>query len=264
MCTVTFIPVRNGYHLGMNRDERTSRPLASLPEVYARDAIESIYPWDLEGGTWVGVNSVGNAFTLLNWNDTEVLQAKVHSRGSVIPALIGASNTQAAHSTLCNLDLQGILPFTLVGFFVEQEAAVMWRWDQRSLQSELVPWKMRQWCSSSLSDAQASLQRGKAFAMAACESGGGSRDWLRRLHSSHAPGDRPFSTCVHRGGVQTVSYTELTCTGRRVKCKYVVGSPCQVAGMTHCVSIPRIPVLGQLQAWKERPTRGSFRLSVVP
>src|SRR6185437_562395 len=113
MCTVTFIPDRNGYRVAMNRDERTSRPIAILPAVYEQGAIESIYPRDFEGGTWIGVNSIGNGFVLLNWNDTEALHSKVRSRGSVIPALIGSNDTHAAQSILCSLNLRGILPFTL-------------------------------------------------------------------------------------------------------------------------------------------------------
>jgi len=49
MCTVTFIPHREGYLLGMNRDERKSRPIASPPAVFEHRGIDSIYPLDTEG-----------------------------------------------------------------------------------------------------------------------------------------------------------------------------------------------------------------------
>ena len=243
MCTVTFSPNRNGYRIGMNRDERTVRPVASLPAVYEQGGIESIYPRDSEGGTWIGVNSVGNAFALLNWNDTEALQAKVHSRGSVIPAIIGSADSHVAQSTLFSLNLRGTLPFTLLGFFPQEEVLLAWRWNQGSVQGELLPWKLRQWCSSSLSDAQAALRRGESLALALREGDTGSREWFRKLHGSHEPGDRAFSTCVHRGDVETVSYTELTCMDRCVECEYVVGSPCQVGATAHSVMMPRTTVL---------------------
>lgn len=242
MCTVTFIPGGDGYRIGMNRDERTSRPGASLPAVFEQGSIGSIYPRDVEGGTWIGVNSVGNGFALLNWNDIPTLHAKLRTRGSVIPAVIGSTDPADAQSSLCSLNLQGILPFTLLGFFPKEKVVLVWRWNQGSLQSEVVPWKMRQWCSSSLSDAQASQRRGISLALASRESDTGSSAWLRRLHGSHMPRDRAFSTCVHRGNVETVSYTELTCTDRHIKCEYVVGSPCRVGAVVHCVSIPRTPV----------------------
>jgi hypothetical protein len=77
-------------------------------------------------------------------------------------------------------------------------------------------------------DAQAEQRRGTTLALALRESDTGSQRWLRKLHGSRVPGDRAFSTCVHREDVETVSYTELTCTDRRVECEYVVGSPCAV------------------------------------
>lgn len=243
MCTVTFIPNRNGYRIGMNRDERTVRPVASLPAVYEQGSIESIYPRDFEGGTWIGVNSVGNAFALLNWNDTEALEAKVHSRGSAVPAIIGSADSHVAQSTLFSLNLRGILPFTLLGFFPQEEELLVWRWNQRSLQSEFVSWQMRQWCSSSLSDSQASVRRGEVLALALRTRDTDSREWFRKLHGSHLPGDPAFSICVHRGDVETVSYTELTCTDRHVECEYVGGSPCQVGATAHSVMMPRTTVL---------------------
>jgi transport and Golgi organization protein 2 len=242
MCTVTFIPHREGYRLGMNRDERTSRAIASPPAVFRHRGIDSIYPRDAEGGTWIAANGWGIAFTLLNWNDTEALQAKVHSRGSVIPVLIDSTDSQAAQFALCKFRLEGVLPFTLLGFFPDEEVLLLWRWNQNSLESEFISWELRQWCSSSLSDTQASQRRGTTLALALRESDTGSRRWLRKLHGSHVPGDRPFSTCVHRGDVETVSYSELTCTDRRVECDYVVGSPCAVGASAHRVSITRSPL----------------------
>ncbi len=239
MCTVTFIPHREGYRLAMNRDERTSRAIASPPAVFQHRGIVSIYPRDAEGGTWIAANGWGIAFALLNWNDTETLHAKVHSRGSVIPALIDATDSQAAQFALCNLSLEGILPFTLLGLFPEEEALLLWRWNQSSLESQSISWELRQWCSSSLSDAQAAQRRGTTFALALRKSDTGSQRWLRTLHGSHVPGDRAFSTCVHRGDIETVSYTELTCTDRRVECEYVVGSPCAVGASAYYLSVTR-------------------------
>jgi hypothetical protein len=239
MCTVTFIPQREGYRLGMNRDERTSRAIASLPAVFKHRGVESIYPHDAEGGTWIAANGWGNAFTLLNWNDTETLHAKAHSRGSLIPALIHSSDSRAAQFTFHNFNLEGVLPFTLLGFFPEEELVLAWRWNQSWVASQSISWEMHQWCSSSLSDAQASIRRGQALALALRERDTGSRLWFRKLHGSHVPGDRAFSACVHRGDVETVSYAELNCTYRRVECEYIVGSPCQVGASVHGVSITR-------------------------
>ena len=43
MCTLTFIPDRNGYMLAMNRDERISRGISDPPAVTQHGGIEAVY-----------------------------------------------------------------------------------------------------------------------------------------------------------------------------------------------------------------------------
>ncbi|MFZ4796904.1 MAG: NRDE family protein [Bacteroidia bacterium] len=63
MCTVTFLPVNNGYILTSSRDEKTSRPSALFPQKYIVNNEQLFYPKDnLAGGTWV-LTSINN-FTL--------------------------------------------------------------------------------------------------------------------------------------------------------------------------------------------------------
>ena len=240
MCTLTFIPDRNGYMLAMNRDERISRGISDPPAVTQHGGIEAVYPRDIEGGTWIAVSGRGTVFALLNWNDIPVLHNKTRSRGSLIPTLISCVSSHGAHAMFKHLELQGILPFRLVGIFPDEEEVSEWRWDQASLECERFAWRPRQWCSSSLSDRNASRCRRAAYARDQEEADAGSIEWLRRLHASHDPGHGPFSTCVHRQDVQTVSYTEIICTPEEVRCNYLAGSPCQSEGTEHSVSIGRI------------------------
>src|SRR5437870_8664227 len=183
MCTVTFIPHREGYLLAMNRDERITRGQATPPTVVEVGCVQVLYPRDIQGGTWIAASSRGIAFALLNWNDARVVQPKTYSRGCVIPALIGRSSVRNADATLKRFDLQGILPFKLVGFFPPEKQIAEWRWDQDSLIRESFAWDSRQWCSSSLSDAQATMRRGLAHAGAQQEGPVNSVTWLRRLHA---------------------------------------------------------------------------------
>ncbi len=242
MCTVTFIPRREGYSLAMNRDERIVRGEALPPAVFEHgkvSAICAIYPRDIEGGTWIGGSAHGVSFALLNWNGPGLMHRKTRSRGSLIPTLISADSSQDVHVTLSQMDLQGILPFRLVGVFPTEEGVWEWRWDQSSLECERLPWSPRQWCSSSLSDSKASLIRRTAFDQFMHEVDVGSVAWMRRLHASHDPGHGPFSVCVHRGDVKTVSYTEMICTPTQVRCNYFPGSPCRSDQLEHSVSTCR-------------------------
>ena len=71
------------------------------------------------------------------------------------------------------------------------------------------------------------LVRGKTFQRAVRQHSAGSQDWLRRLHRSHSPKAGPFSTCMHRADAATVSYTEVTVSGREALIRYHAGAPCQ-------------------------------------
>ena len=239
MCTVTFIPNRNGYLLAMNRDEKITRGQATPPTVVEIGPGRALYPRDVQGGTWIAASSRGIAFALLNWNDAGVVQPKTRSRGCVVPALIGCSSVRNADATLERFDLRGILPFRLVGFFPSEKRVAEWRWDQDSLIRDRFAWDSQQWCSSSLSDAQARMRRGLAHARAQREGDVSSVTWLRRMHASHDQENPPFSICVHRQDVETVSYTELHCTPHHVQCRYRVGSPCGPKAGLHSVVIRR-------------------------
>nr|HTB35218.1 NRDE family protein [bacterium] len=71
MCTVSFLRLRQGYSLMMNRDESPLRP---APETLAQPVLDGpggprrvLYPVDpSSGGTWIGVSERGPGFCLLN------------------------------------------------------------------------------------------------------------------------------------------------------------------------------------------------------
>ncbi len=239
MCTVTFVPRSEGYLIAMNRDERITRGPATLPTVVEIGPVRALYPRDVQGGTWIAASSRGIAFALLNWNDGGVVQPKTRSRGCVIPALMGCGSIRNADATLKRLEFRGILPFRLVGFFPSENHIAEWRWNQDSLIRDRFTWDSQQWYSSSLSDAEATMRRSLAHARAQHEDDVNSLIWLRRLHASHDQENPPFSICVHRQDVETVSYTELLCTPRHVQCHYRGGNPCGRKAGIHSVAIRR-------------------------
>ena len=228
MCTLSVITRDDGYYLAMNRDERLTRGSATPPALVNLAEKTAIYPRDGAGGTWVAANSYGIALALLNWNDVPQPNGeKVRSRGEVIPAMIPFSTYDKIHAALERLDLQGIWPFRLLGVFPAEKLTNEWRWNQRSLESQPHEWKPQHWFSSSLSDERAAAQRGADCQSAWKESDAGSVPWLRRLHASHANGPGPFSVCVHRENVKTLSYAEITCAFPKIECVYAEGSPCE-------------------------------------
>ena len=240
MCTLSVVTHDSGYYLAMNRDELVSRGAAAPPAQFDLGKTRAIYPRDIAGGTWIAANSHGVAFALLNWNDVPQSGAsKQRSRGCVIPNLIRLNPSHEVTAALPHLDLKGIMPFRLVGVFPAEMRMWEWRWNHEKLESEPHDWERRHWFSSGLSDEQAARQRSAVCQSSWNEEGAGSLPWLRRLHSSHVHGPGPFSLCVHREKVTTLSYTEFICTPEKVECNYFTGSPCTMRGIDSSVEIAR-------------------------
>jgi hypothetical protein len=227
MCTLTFVPTKEGYIAGMNRDEKLIRPQAIPPKYVDLPGTVAIYPRESSGGTWIGCNSHGNLLALLNWNDVgQQLDGRYpRSRGVLIPELIGGNDLVDTHARYAQLDLNGILPFRLIGAFLKESVIAEWSWDGLRRQEFKYAWGKRYWFSSSISDALALRERGLACEKAEKD---GSREpvsWVRSLHQSHDPVPGPFSICVHRKEAATVSYTEVRCDDG-IFMRYRSGSPC--------------------------------------
>ena len=229
MCTLSVLPRTEGYILGMNRDERSARPMESPPEIFTAGECNAIYPRDHVRGTWVGANDRGISFALLNWNDVVPrggLPTAAQSRGTIIPAVLQSRSMHQVRSVLRALWLDGTPPFRLFGIFPVEQCIREWRWDTARLISLEHLWQAHHEFSSSLSDRKAEELRGAVCREAADHGLPGSVPWLRALHSSHANGPGGFSICVHRETVRTLSYTEIICSAEALHLTYFPGSPC--------------------------------------
>jgi hypothetical protein len=228
MCTLTVVAREDAYLMAMNRDEKIARGAGMPPEIYEFDATRAIYPNDGDGGTWIAANDCGITLALLNWNDITPPDAAVkkRSRGRVIPALIDSRSLWDLHAVFSVSNFTGMLPFRLVGVFPYEREIWEWRWDSTQLEFQVHEWKTRHWFSSSLSDDRAESLRGLACRDALHESDAGSVPWLRRLHASHVGGAGPFSLCVHREDVKTLSYSEVVVSPEHVQMGHFRGSPC--------------------------------------
>jgi hypothetical protein len=230
MCTVSVITGDDQYLLGMNRDEKLSRGKADGPVATERGQVRMLFPRDVEGGTWIAVNEYGNGFALLNWHapvDERPASAKSQSRGHVIPHVASAGSLlEEVEQSLTPEFFEGMLPFRLIGVFPKETRLVEWRWNLHALEAMPYDWAPRHWFSSGLSDQSAEENRGGVCAQAWLEESAGSVEWLRRLHASHGNGPGPFSVCVHRESVGTLSYTEIDYRAGKSRLTYIEGSPC--------------------------------------
>ncbi len=235
MCTVTFIARKGGYCLGMNRDEKLSRPIGLPPKQSKMNGCTVISPSEPGGGTWIAVNEHGATLALINWYSiTARVGRKNVSRGEVVNSLSAVNSPEVANAFLDKLPLNRINPFRLIGIFPVTGEIVEWRWNLKQLVRKHHRWKTQQWISSGFDEPTAQRVRSKTFQRARRQHSASNLDWLRRLHRSHSPNAGPFSTCMHRADAATVSYTEVAVSSRKATMRYLAGTPCQNAESNTC------------------------------
>lgn len=241
MCTLSFVPTKDGYYAAMNRDERLARGAALSPSTFRANDFLVVYPFEEGGGTWIACNQRKLTLALLNWNlPASQTPTKQRSRGTLIPLLIGNSDLDGVTRSLSQLTLDGLLPFRLVGISQSHRQICEWRWNAISLAVLSSPWKPRHWFSSGTSDEMAESIRGEACRVAWQEPDAGSLPWLRTLHSSHGLAAGPFSVCAHRPDAGTVSYSEIAFAANRATFRYVDGPPCRNPASSFTLTIPGV------------------------
>lgn len=233
MCTVTFWPNRNGYVLGMNRDEARSRPAGLRPFRLAVANKTVLHPGEVRGGTWISLNEGGNSFALVNWyavrHDTP---APVTSRGEVILAIRALELATEVHHRLLVLALPAIRPFRLIGVFPSLSEIHEWCWNGNQLARVNHDWEPMQWISSGWDEPGAQKSRSAIFERHRTLPDAGTISWLRRLHSSHEDESGPYSTCMHRDDAATVSYTEINVHETHGVMRYSAGPLCEGRPLT--------------------------------
>ena len=228
MCTVSFIARKNGYALGMNRDEKLARVPGLPPKLVTIRGRKILCPSEPGGGTWIALNDSGVTFALINWYSVaRRVQRKAVSRGHVVRQASAARNVEEALQILSRRPLERTNPFRLIAVFPATKQTFEWRWDLRKLVCERHPWRAEQWISSGYDEPTAQRIRSATFRQACQQASCGSIQWLRRLHRSHTPHKGPFSTCMHRDDAATVSYAEVSVLNSVGTLRYCPKAPCQ-------------------------------------
>ncbi len=227
MCTITFLARRNGYALGVNRDEKLTRVAALPPSRLLLGGRTILCPSEPNGGTWIGVNDAGATLALINWYSVpERVAGKAVSRGEVVRSALRADSSIRVDQTLGELSLDRVNPFRLIGVFPASRTVAEWRWNLCRLERLEHRWEANTWISSGFDEPGAQQTRGKTFGEALRQSSSGRLEWLRRLHRSHNPECGAYSTCMHRDDAATVSYTEVKVARYAAAMRYAPGAPC--------------------------------------
>ena len=125
MCSVSFVPLEDGFILTSNRDEKIGR-LTYEPQLYFENNALLLYPKDANaGGTWIVAKENNTCIVLLN-GAFENHQKKAQyrkSRGLILKEIITAEDPFFHFS---KMNLKDIEPFTLIIFFKATLTDVKW------------------------------------------------------------------------------------------------------------------------------------------
>lgn len=122
MCTVTIVPIDNGYRVMHSRDElRTRSPEQAPAWRMLGNGLRACWPTDTDaGGTWVAIREDGFYLGLLNLNASEDQldpdrPERTHiSRGQLIPMLMERDGVEDAIEFLADKNLRGMKPWRLL------------------------------------------------------------------------------------------------------------------------------------------------------
>ena len=164
MCTVTFIARKRGYCLGMNRDEKLTRPTGLPPKKRNVNGCAVLCPSEPGGGTWITLNESGTCFALINWYSiAQRVDRNPVSRGEVVNSVSAVVLPDLADAVLAKLPLNQINPFRLIGIFPAYGEITEWCWDLKQLVRKNHQWKTQQWISSGFDEPTAQRIRSRTL-----------------------------------------------------------------------------------------------------
>jgi hypothetical protein len=221
MCTVTYIPGKDGVFLTSNRDEKSWREPAIPPKAYTFETGLIVFPKDaFAGGTWIAAHENGNAVVFLNGafeSHTSTPPYK-KSRGIVLLDLI---NSHSPYNSFHSANLNNIEPFTAI--VVDQGHLFECRWDGSVKHPQTInPDEPHIWSSSTLYEGPIRDKRKRWFKEWLAKTPETTLDDILNFHRFTGDGDRHNDLMMNRDGkVGTVSITSLQLLGQKISMHYL-------------------------------------------
>jgi hypothetical protein len=216
MCTVTIVPLDDGYRLMCNRDEQHSRPAALPPRRLSAGGHEATMPIDPQGGgSWIAVADGGVAVAMLNRMPRRAPAADqtFRSRGEIVASLAWVRGLAQITAALERIDPAAYRAFQLVAVAGRELVAATSDGADidivtRELQKPVI------FTSSSLGDSSAERMRAPLFQAMVVHAD----DQLagqRAFHAHRWPRCGAFSVAMCRDDARTVSRSTIDVRGGR-------------------------------------------------
>lgn len=232
MCTLSYLPLDNGFFLVNSRDESPLRAAALQPQILEIDGKKILCPVDTAGnGTWIGANESGRIACLMNGAFRAHIRRSQYrmSRGKITLGFLSAGD---ADDYFNGIGLDGIEPFTII--IIEPDKIRVFRWNEIDKYREYPDSsKAHNWSAPALYSAETVNDRQKFFydhtGLFKADKGK-LVDW----HMDRLPDSPPL--LLHRPLVQTISVTTIECQAGELVMTYED----LLAGSHHIRSLPLI------------------------
>ena len=208
MCTVSFIPNKNGdFILTSNRDESPNRNTIP-PEFYELNNTQLLFPKDeIAGGTWIGASDKKRLICLLN-GGFEAHHPKGSyrlSRGVIVKDLLTANDAVAEIDLI---DLKGIEPFTIILVEFSKDLKLFELvWDGKNKYLSEKELKPIIWSSSLLYSNEIKLKRENWFNNFMKKDENPKAEKVLSFHKNAGEGNEKSNVVMNKGFVRTKSIT---------------------------------------------------------
>lgn len=222
MCTLTYLPLSDGFVVTSNRDESPLRA-TQLPEIHDHGDISICYPRDeVGGGTWIAADLKGRIACLLNGAFLPHKHEPPYriSRGQI---LLQALQHVSFNEFLVDLDLDGVEPFTLLLLNSKRtESGIEFRWTgSEKYMADIDGTRPQVWQSSSMYDADQQYVRQQMFGKWVSMNPAEHLFNISGFHHIKHEDNERYDILIDRDVVKTVSITQIHISGPRVIFDYL-------------------------------------------
>ena len=220
MCTVTYIPQKEGYILTSNRDESALRSPQNITQL-TRNGQELLFPRDKgAGGSWIMTSSKDRLVCLLNGAIERHERQLPYRMSRGIMVMEFFDYPHATHF-FEGYNFKGIEPFTMIIY--DKEQLFDFRWD--GVQTHLLELDISKphiWSSATLYDKETQQKRKIWFAEWLKNRTDFSRGAILSLHKTGGEGNPSIDFMMNRYNylVQTVSITQVIRTETTSQMRY--------------------------------------------
>lgn len=209
MCTLTYIPTKEGYIFTHNRDERSNRPTSKSFQTKELSNRTIYYPEDLEAhGSWIAFANDNTSACLLNGGNKTYVRKPPYrkSRGLVVLESFGFENPKEFYH---NYDFEGIEPFTLLIRHSSGLFQITHDLEKTTIKVHN-PQETNIWSSTTLYTKEVRDKRKKWFSDWLAQSSELSPSNIQAFHNSAGDGDSENDLVMSRWGIlQTMSITQI-------------------------------------------------------